>query len=50
MRVVGDSNTRSVRGTDLRQALDLRSTLFRVSLGNGGVQVSGRGFGAMVSV
>ncbi len=45
MRVIGDRTTRSVKGTDLRQALELRSTLFRVSLGNGGVQVSGRGFG-----
>lgn len=45
MRVVGDSSSRSVKGADLRQALDLRSTLFRMSLGNGGVQVSGRGFG-----
>ncbi|RMD67098.1 MAG: SpoIID/LytB domain-containing protein [Cyanobacteria bacterium J149] len=45
MRVVGDRTTKNVAGSDLRKALDLRSTLFRVSLGGNSLQVSGRGFG-----
>lgn len=45
MQVVGDRTTRTVAGTDLRRALDLRSTLFRVSMSGNSLQVSGRGFG-----
>lgn len=45
MKVVGDRTTKNVKGTDLRQALDLRSTLFRVAVDGTTVQVSGRGFG-----
>ncbi|MBL1211010.1 SpoIID/LytB domain-containing protein [Geminocystis sp. GBBB08] len=45
MQVVGDRSTRTVAGSDLRSALDLRSTLFRVSAEGNGLQVSGRGFG-----
>lgn len=45
MRVVGDRTSKSVSGSDLRQALDLRSTLFRVSLNGNSLQVTGRGFG-----
>jgi len=45
MQVVGDRSSRTVEGTDLRRVLDLRSTLFRVSLANNSVQVTGRGFG-----
>lgn len=45
MQVVGDRSTKTVAGSDLRSALDLRSTLFRVSPAGKGLQVSGRGFG-----
>jgi stage II sporulation protein D len=45
MKVVGDRSTKSIKGSDLRQSLDLRSTLFRVAVDNGTLQVSGRGFG-----
>ncbi|MBF2058617.1 MAG: SpoIID/LytB domain-containing protein [Cyanobacterium sp. T60_A2020_053] len=45
LRVEGDRSSRSLQGADVRRALDLRSTLFRMSLANGGLQVSGRGFG-----
>lgn len=45
MQVVGDRSTKTVAGSDLRSALDLRSTLFRVSPAGNGLQVSGRGFG-----
>lgn len=45
MQVVGDRSTKTVAGSDLRSALDLRSTLFRVSSGGNSLQVSGRGFG-----
>lgn len=45
MQVVGDRTSRNVSGTDLRRTLDLRSTLFRVSLNGNSLQVTGRGFG-----
>ncbi len=45
MKVVGDRSTKSIKGSELRKSLDLRSTLFRVSVDNGSLQVSGRGFG-----
>lgn len=45
MQVVGDRSTRNVAGSELRSALDLRSTLFRVSTSGNTIQVSGRGFG-----
>lgn len=45
MQVVGDRSSKTVAGSDLRSALDLRSTLFRVSPAGKGLQVSGRGFG-----
>lgn len=45
MQVVGDRSTRTVAGSDLRSALDLRSTLFRISSSGNTLQVSGRGFG-----
>jgi stage II sporulation protein D len=45
MKVVGDRGSKVVNGADIRKALDLRSTLFRVDLSQGSVQVNGRGFG-----
>ncbi|NCO76286.1 MAG: SpoIID/LytB domain-containing protein [Cyanobacteria bacterium] len=45
MQIVGDRSTKTVAGSDLRSALDLRSTLFRVSPSGNTLQVSGRGFG-----
>lgn len=45
MKIVGDRGTKSIKGTDLRRSLDLRSTLFRMSLNQGTLQISGRGFG-----
>lgn len=45
LRVEGDRSSRSLQGAEVRRALDLRSTLFRMSFANGGLQVSGRGFG-----
>lgn len=45
MRIVGDRGTKSLTGAKLRQALDLRSTLFTVSATDGTFYISGRGFG-----
>lgn len=45
MKVTGDRGTKSVSGKDLRQALELRSTLFRVSTDGSNLRVKGRGFG-----
>ena len=45
MRVTGDRGTATVSGKKLRQALDLRSTLFRVSTDGSNLKVEGRGFG-----
>lgn len=45
LRVEGDRSSRSLQGAEVRRALDLRSTLFRMSFANGGLQVYGRGFG-----
>ncbi|MBE9044633.1 SpoIID/LytB domain-containing protein [Pleurocapsales cyanobacterium LEGE 10410] len=45
MRVTGDRGTATVSGKQLRQALDLRSTLFRVSTDGKNLRVKGRGFG-----
>ena len=45
MRVVGASGTKRISGPQLRKALDLRSTLFTVSMENGAFVISGRGFG-----
>lgn len=45
MRIVGDRGTKTLTGAQLRQALDLRSTLFTVSAENGTFQINGRGFG-----
>ncbi len=45
MKVVGDRGTKRISGKKLRKALDLRSTLFRVSFHQGSMQITGRGFG-----
>ena len=45
MKVIGDRGTKQISGAKLRQALDLRSTLFRVSQVNGQFEIQGRGFG-----
>lgn len=45
MKVVGDRSSKSIKGSELRQALDLRSTLFRVAVDGNTLEVSGRGFG-----
>lgn len=45
IKVVGDRGNKVVTGSTLREALNLRSTLFNIS-GNGNTfQISGRGFG-----
>ena len=45
MTVTGDRGSTTVSGKDMRQALDLRSTLFRVSTEGNNLRVKGRGFG-----
>jgi stage II sporulation protein D len=45
MKVLGDRGAKTVSGDDLRDALDLRSTLFRVADVDGEFQITGRGFG-----
>ena len=45
MQVTGDRGTTTISGTELRQALDLRSTLFRVSTDGSNLKVKGRGYG-----
>lgn len=46
MKIVGSRGSKSLSGTQIRQALKLRSTLFTVSDGTKGTfQISGRGYG-----
>jgi stage II sporulation protein D len=45
MKAIGDRGTTTVEGQTLRQALDLRSTLFRISTDGNNLYVRGRGFG-----
>ena len=45
MLVKGDRATRRISGNDLRNALNLKSTLFVVNQAGDGFQVTGRGFG-----
>jgi stage II sporulation protein D len=45
MKVLGDRGTATVSGKQLREVLDLRSTLFRVSTDGQNLHVKGRGFG-----
>ena len=41
----GDRGSRVISGNDLRRALNLRSTLFSISIAGETVQITGRGFG-----
>lgn len=45
MKVIGDRGTKIVSGSDLRKALNLRSTLFDISENGGNFQIYGKGFG-----
>ncbi|NET91579.1 MAG: SpoIID/LytB domain-containing protein, partial [Kamptonema sp. SIO1D9] len=45
MKVIGDRATKILSGSEIRQALGLRSTLFTVSSNGSNFQISGRGFG-----
>nr|WP_049858517.1 SpoIID/LytB domain-containing protein [Gloeothece citriformis] len=45
MKVVGSAGTKRISGSQLRKALDLRSTLFVVSSDYGKFDITGRGFG-----
>ena len=45
MKVTGDRGSANLTGKEIRTALDLRSTLFRMSTDGKNVRVSGRGFG-----
>ncbi len=45
MKVTGDRGSANLSGKEIRQALELRSTLFRMSTDGTNVRVSGRGFG-----
>ena len=45
MEVTGDLGTATVSGKQIREALKLRSTLFRMSTDGNNIQVSGRGYG-----
>lgn len=45
LKIVGDRGSKRISGTQFRQALDLRSTLFTISPVGGSFQINGRGFG-----
>ena len=45
MKIVGDRGSANLSGKEIRKALDLRSTLFRMSTDGTNLRVSGRGFG-----
>ncbi|MGD1922498.1 MAG: SpoIID/LytB domain-containing protein [Pleurocapsa sp.] len=45
MKVTGDRGSANLSGKEIRKALDLRSTLFRMSTDGNNERVSGRGFG-----
>lgn len=45
MRLQGTGGTRLLSGNEIRQALNLRSTLFTIALSGNTVRVSGRGYG-----
>ncbi len=45
MKAIGDRGTATITGKKLRKALDLRSTLFRISTDGKNLYVRGRGFG-----
>jgi stage II sporulation protein D len=45
IRLQGSQDTRTLTGTQLRQALGLRSTLFSISIQGDTIRIDGRGFG-----
>lgn len=45
MEVTGDRGRKTVTGKELREALDLRSTLFRVATDGKNLRIKGRGYG-----
>ncbi len=45
IRIVGDRGSKTLSGTKLREALDLRSSLFTVTANNGTFEINGRGYG-----
>lgn len=45
MRIVGSAGSKILSGSQIREALDLRSTLFTVSLDQGQFEINGRGYG-----
>jgi stage II sporulation protein D len=45
IRLEGDRGAQTMTGSDLRAALNLRSTLFSIAISGSTVQISGRGFG-----
>ncbi len=45
LKVVGDRASKRINASQLREALDLRSTLFTVSLDSGTFEIDGRGYG-----
>ena len=45
MKVTGDRGSKTVSGKELREALELRSTLFRISTEGENLRIKGRGYG-----
>lgn len=45
MEVTGDRGSKTISGKELREVLDLRSTLFRVSTDGKNLRIKGRGYG-----
>lgn len=45
MRLEGTSGSRTISGRELRQALNLRSTLFTIAIADNTIRIDGRGFG-----
>ena len=45
MRLEGTGGSRVLTGTELRRALNLRSTLFTMAIDGDTVRIDGRGFG-----
>jgi stage II sporulation protein D len=45
LRLQGDAGSRLISGNEVRQALNLRSTLFSISVAGDTVNISGRGYG-----
>ncbi len=45
IQLKGSAGTVVMSGNDVRRALNLRSTLFTIAIGDNGIQIAGRGFG-----